>query len=227
MYMSREAVDESFQDKMERSSKTWCNKRFPTGVPGEYFAVGQGGWVFFRPANGDLDVRLFVESEGTDATDRLVVKTLWIEALDEDGRSAAISATRLKDFALGRIETIFNMPGYSHFVWVSGLMVTGANYDPRVCGPGEAERIASKFPLDDFKHRPLHIPDPRTRKKPDDFYRDVATAYAWAAQVARNPAQALADENHVNTTTVHRWLKEARRRKLAPPARRGSGAPAE
>ena len=58
------------------------------------------------------------------------------------------------------------------------------------------------------------------RKRPDDFYREVAAAFSWLSRESDQPARDLADSNGVPVTTVHRWVKEARRRGLLPPARR-------
>jgi hypothetical protein len=57
-------------------------------------------------------------------------------------------------------------------------------------------------------------------RRPDAFYRAVADAYSWLAGRVRRPAVELAAANHVPTTTIHRWVKEARRRGLLGPGRR-------
>lgn len=56
----------------------------------------------------------------------------------------------------------------------------------------------------------LRLPD----RKPydDDFYKAVASTYSTAAARFRGPARALAAANDVPTTTVHRWVREARAR---------------
>ena len=61
---------------------------------------------------------------------------------------------------------------------------------------------------------------PTTRKKPDEFYRQVAKAYQTLAGMDRRPAVILADKNRVPVTTVHRWVKEARARGFLAPGRR-------
>jgi hypothetical protein len=64
---------------------------------------------------------------------------------------------------------------------------------------------------------------PEGRRKPDDFYRRVAEAYSWLRgyEQSRSPASDLAEINGVPVTTVHRWVKEARRRGLLGPGRPG------
>jgi hypothetical protein len=55
---------------------------------------------------------------------------------------------------------------------------------------------------------------PEGPRRPDSFYVDVANLYRRVAVRARRPAEELATANGVPVTTVHRWVKEARRRGL-------------
>lgn len=63
---------------------------------------------------------------------------------------------------------------------------------------------------------------PEGRALPDDFLADVAHAYTVLARDGQKPAPVIAAEADVPVTTVHRWIKEARRRGLLAPARRGA-----
>lgn len=65
---------------------------------------------------------------------------------------------------------------------------------------------------------PLTRPD---GTDPDGFSRRVAAAYREAYKRTRTPAKALAEEAGVPVTTVHRWVREARRSGHLPKARRG------
>ena len=66
---------------------------------------------------------------------------------------------------------------------------------------------------------PLNLgPLPSGPKYPDSFYRRVAAAYTRLAHEGRGPGTTLSEINGVPTTTVNRWVKEARRRKLLAPA---------
>jgi len=56
---------------------------------------------------------------------------------------------------------------------------------------------------------------------PDEFYSRVAAAYSEYAPRTRAPAKEIAAEAKVPITTVHRWIREARRRGFLPPARKG------
>jgi hypothetical protein len=74
-----------------------------------------------------------------------------------------------------------------------------------------------------------HDPKPRLRlsippgrgKKPDSFYEKVADAFTWLAKHSHAPAAELAERNGVPVTTVHRWVKEARARKILGSGERG------
>jgi len=56
---------------------------------------------------------------------------------------------------------------------------------------------------------------------PDAFYEAVAGAYRHLAASSRRPIADLAAANGVPSTTAQRWVKEARRRELLPPGRKG------
>lgn len=68
------------------------------------------------------------------------------------------------------------------------------------------------------RRKPLTRPD---GTNPEEFYRRVAQAYAEAVVTTSKPAKVLAEEAGVPVGTVHRWIREARRRGYLPPARRG------
>jgi hypothetical protein len=57
--------------------------------------------------------------------------------------------------------------------------------------------------------------------KPDWFYERLAVAYSNLALRSNRPAVLLAERNQVPVTTVHRWVKEARRRGFLPPGQKG------
>lgn len=67
---------------------------------------------------------------------------------------------------------------------------------------------------------PLGRPGPDPERL-DDFYLRVAEAYSSAAETSGRPAAVLAEENDVPVGTVHRWVREARRRGHLGPGRRG------
>lgn len=55
----------------------------------------------------------------------------------------------------------------------------------------------------------------------DDFLQDVAEAYRWYASREKAPAPSIAEMSGAPVRTVHRWIYEARKRGILPPARTG------
>ncbi|MEU0069551.1 hypothetical protein ABZ027_08400 [Streptomyces sp. NPDC006332] len=55
----------------------------------------------------------------------------------------------------------------------------------------------------------------------DDFLGDVAEAYRWFTEAKRPPAPAISEISGAPVRTVHRWIYEARKRGILPPARTG------
>lgn len=65
----------------------------------------------------------------------------------------------------------------------------------------------------DTRQRVIPRVRPGRRGYPDEHYRDVAKAYRRAKRRhPRAPVRALMDDEHAAEATVHRWLREARRR---------------
>lgn len=55
----------------------------------------------------------------------------------------------------------------------------------------------------------------------DDFLSDVAEAYRWFTEAKKPPAPAISEMSGAPVRTVHRWIYEARKRGILPPARTG------
>jgi hypothetical protein len=80
---------------------------------------------------------------------------------------------------------------------------------------GTAEWWLEKVP-------PLTRPSARpSGTDPDYFYKLVGDHYRWHSAISHKPAAKMAEASDVPVTTVHRWIREARRRGFLPPARRG------
>ena len=58
-------------------------------------------------------------------------------------------------------------------------------------------------------------------RKPDHFYLEVANQYGDLVATSNRPAAELAEFHGIPVTTVHRWVKEARRRGFLGPGRKG------
>jgi hypothetical protein len=67
-------------------------------------------------------------------------------------------------------------------------------------------------------------PAPAEGAKPDDFYREVGRIYGKAALVSPRPAAEMAEAWDVPLSSVHRWVRVARRRGHLPPTEKGRKA---
>src|SRR6478735_6281918 len=114
--------------------------------------------------------------------------------LDAIGYEGPVSASLLRTIPVGRIEAAVN-----------ALARHGAE--------GAGSRAEARVPP---KLREHSVPG-----YPDEFYEAIARAYRLLAADSTRPVVDIAEANGVPVTTAQRWVKEARRRDLLPPGRRG------
>jgi hypothetical protein len=133
----------------------------------------------------------------------------------------AVDGPLLRSLPLSRLEAAANGPGLHRSIkW---RVEEGPPVGPGQW-PDDAERdrlLESPLMRERAPRLKLHIPGEGVARKPDDFYRRVAQAYSWLAGRTPRPAAELAERNDVPLSTVHRWIKEARRRGLLGPGRPG------
>jgi hypothetical protein len=139
----------------------------------------------------------------------------------------------LRAIPLGQLEAMANAPAVRERL-AAGAEATEIDvaqsdlidiiFPPQTVEAPLIENLGQVFTPTVKQRRPrLRIAVPKGgQKHPDDFYRRVAAAYSDLAGRSRRPAAELAAKNDVPVTTVHRWIKEARRRGLLGPGRRGS-----
>lgn len=190
-----------------------------------------GGWMVVRSPNPEhrLSLRIHERDDG-----RLRI----VEILLYDG--AGISGAMLRDLPLGAWEAQMNAPEMAAL-----LRERLADDGPYALSDLESEHdsvwmdelpadaddgaLEFHFSTSDLKSFVAVAVEPQLDvgadqlppgKRPDAFYRAVADAYSWLGGHMRHPAVELAEINHVPTSTVHRWIKEARRRGLLGPGRR-------
>jgi len=197
------------------------------------FAVGAGGWCAYDSRTGDPAVLIrFEPVAGADRTKppRLVAREVRIVA--EEGWRA----DDLRALPLGRAEALANSPAFRDRVlqtirfesqiradvevateeWLREVM---PHTDPKLLARG---KLKLEFHHPDRQvARRKRIDQIRRKVDRDTFYRSVANRYAQLAQSERAPAQVLAAEEGVKPATVHKWVKEARRRGLLGPGRPG------
>ena len=174
----------------------------------EQLTIESDGWIAWTlPSFHEVDIKVSLEGG------RYVVTGLRISA--DPGRS--IAAADLRAVPLGRFEQIVNGPEVRRLLEATGerrrvpvlLAVTPDLED-------DAAEVTSEVLAD-----VLHVEVPAGRGRPDSFYVAVAEAFAKASQIVRAPAKRMAEANDVPVTTVHAWLKEAKRRGVMAPDRRG------
>jgi hypothetical protein len=118
-----------------------------------------------------------------------------------------VTARDLRNFPLGKIE-----------VWINQLAQQG-RVDPVEARLSDAVAFGITAGSATWVDK---LPEaPATGAKPDEFYRRVGEIYGKAAVVSTQPAKDLAVAWELPTTTVHRWIREARRRGHLPPAEQG------
>lgn len=118
-----------------------------------------------------------------------------------------ITARDLRDVPLGRIE-----------VWVNELAHQGL---VDVIKPKLSDAVQFDDPATGTPTWVDKLPPAGKRDKGDEFYRRVGEVYGKAAVASTRPAADLATVWEVPVTTIHRWIREARRRGFLPPAEPG------
>jgi len=171
-----------------------------------------GGWAYYdtgRPGE-EVFIRFDEDERG-----RLFICDFRIL------RPEGISTATLRDIPLGQIEAMANSPGLAPLVRESlkAPRPEEVTSDEQFWGDRAAAGPVP-FELSPEVRRVFGIlPIPETRRYPDEFYREVARTYAVLAAGGRDPAQQLSRKNNVPPATVHRWLREARRRGFLAPGR--------
>ncbi len=190
-----------------------------TGAAGEgvMFAPDQSGWARFTPA-GVLAARplVFLGFAMTTDASAIVIRDVQLSTTRQ-----SIDSKDLRDVPLGRVTAAVNRPRdlLGLATWLPIMNSHRTSFPEELFVRDEQDR---EWPWWMYgPDRPkgpraprlkLHVPD--GHKKPDSFYEQVADRFAYLAGMSARPARDLAEANDVPVTTVHGWVKEARRRKL-------------
>lgn len=163
--------------------------------------LGEGGWVRVDGVPGveEVEIRVAETSGG-----RFAIVEIRLDA-------SVITADVMRAIPIGKIEAGINGPGV-----VDDIRDLASLPNPgRFVSAGEFERPASRW----AGRAQLKVP--AERKKPDEFYARVARLFSELSLRDSSPAVTIARANDVPPSTVHRWVKEARRRGLLAPGQRG------
>jgi hypothetical protein len=165
-----------------------------------------GGWVLADNERGD---RVSVRFQPTERG-RLEPVELRLDG-------PVLDSNTLRRLPLTIMETWANTMWRSELQDMLDVAPEGDLHDrnympPQFSEPGTIRRSIVR------KTARLKIPD---GAKPDRFYQQVAETYSHLARGSNRPAVEMAEVNGVPVTTVHRWVKEARRRGFLPPGQKG------
>ncbi len=195
-----------------------------TGRAGEglVFAPDRSGWASFSTADRRRD-DCFVFVRFAEKAERGFAA---VEMLAEAG-AVSLNTRHLRGIPLGRLEAAVNHP--QHRARLRELIepTSEAHIRPPVYGDDAEPVTAEGWPWWMYRPQKPRVPrlklkvPPGNTKKPDSFFEQVAERFAYLSTVSARPATDLAEANGVNVTTVHGWVKEARRRGLLAPGERG------
>jgi len=161
-----------------------------------------GGSVAYTPADQRYAIRIHLEWKPTPG--RWVVDEVLF-------RNFRVTASDLRDLPIGQIETWLNVMAQQGLIDLS----KGEQTDTVDFGDPAEGRIS---------WIPQPPPAPVEGAKGDAFYRRIGEIYAKAALASPRPAAELADAWDVPLSTVHRWVRVARRRGHLPPTEKGRKA---
>jgi hypothetical protein len=189
--------------------------------------VSAGGAASYRADDlGEHRVHLLLTRQ-----DNGRIEALEVSVRNGEGRGVSMPLVRV--LPLSRIEAGLNDPSVAEelselvpqYGALGGLLPRAGWIEEHDLALASVER-----PLRQKRRRRRRPPSTtvpyETAKKPDVFYREIAQLFSEAtARGVRGPASEIAQETGVPVTTVHRWVKEARRRGfLSPAGKRGKAA---
>lgn len=210
------------------------------------FSIGNGGWVVVDTDEGSTAYVRFADEAG-----RLVPIEFYMPRIRDARTLKAFPLGQLEaivnapdDAQPIRARMVYPAPQLS----VAASYVATNLGTRAVKGSNERERVKdhwahrmlwSQRPDGDEPPAPtlnrlrvqpivMTVPDatlniPARQPYGDDFYREFAQLYSELATVVRNPATVIheANPNIQNISSIHRWVRETRRRGFLGPARHG------
>jgi hypothetical protein len=165
------------------------------------FQVGGGGWLLASNAQTDRVQVRFAKNEAG----RWEPVELRMDA------ERPIDSTMLRRVPLAIMESVANGIAREHLQERLHKGDPGQWWRPPSLQPGQLWK----------PERRLRAKVPPGSRKSDAFYQRVAASYSARAARTSRPAVEMANDNGVPVTTVHRWVKEARRRGFLPPGQKG------
>lgn len=168
-----------------------------------------GGWITRTGGPGpDVYVRFRDAEDGG-------IEAVEVHILSD----RAIDSADLRQLSLARLAGEYRFARGDVWKGVAPRPIGGPGLDFQAVLAGEPVE-PGPAPRRSARNARLDIPD--SVRKPDSFYEAVARAYTALVPTSRRPAHEIAEANDVPITSVHGWIKEARRRAFLPPGRKGS-----
>ncbi|MCP4303578.1 MAG: hypothetical protein GY788_01575 [bacterium] len=200
--------DRSMQERPLRS------RRFAVNAEGtEWIAVGRDDWIMWSAADSH-HVRCHI----TDVEGRLIVDKLVVEASAGRTSDPWIAPADLREIPIAKIEAWVNAPAVSLMLLKGRLDDRTPDLSPESSSINEAHKRSMRLRLEHLEVD-LHLEIPPGKARPDEFYRQVAELFATARVQSKSPAEDIAAANGVQTSTVHRWMHEGRKRGVVAPSR--------
>lgn len=196
--------------------------------------IGNGGWVQVTLSDGVVaHLRLTLADDGKLELDELYMHqrltTDVLRSLPLGQITAACNASPEAESIKSKLR--IPAPDLERLVSYFATTFGSGKVDHWIAQSFRAQREGSGVEQPPRREDPHEAPRARTPRRtlkapagaryPDSFYEKVAEQYLAAAAASARPAAELAERSDVPVSTVHRWVKEARRRGLLPRGRRG------
>lgn len=169
--------------------------------------------------HSDLFIRLRFGRESESPDSALVVRELYLTS----GRQ--VSGRFLRNVQLSRFEAAVNTPVarklLDPLLKMSSTLIAWPWPENRRLSEHDERDWWLVPPSDNWRRQDgdppqLKLDIPKGYGRPASFYLEVADRYGYLTTVSKRPANELAEANDVPVTTVHGWIKEARKRGFLP-----------
>ncbi|MEV6116646.1 hypothetical protein AB0L59_30265 [Streptomyces sp. NPDC052109] len=203
--------------------------------------VAPWGWLRLRESSGEgPTVYLHYESAGQEGQERLDLQAVVMRS----GENEALSGRVWRRIPFSEVERFLTFSLLSPQAGLPESMQRSFQQARTVFFGGTPEAAPPSLDtLEDFfdataELTPIHmspqssgmlvtdegrLPEikPPQGRISDEFLQDVADAYRKLTDMSKPPAPAIAELSGAPVRTVHRWIYEARKRGILPPARPG------
>lgn len=201
-------------------------------------AYGNGGWIQVTLDSGPEFYVRVVLVQDKHGRDRAEIRDLYLPNAIDPAFVRTLPLSRVvalvnRPESLKRLTSRMSVPG-PDLQTAAGYFATTVHQPPRTWpermldsqGPETDEPTPrAPRPRRSVETRPTRrrkLDVPTTYRKPHSFYQQVAALYMEIASSHSNPAAIIAEANNLPRTTIHRWVKEARKRHFLPPGKPGA-----